>query len=65
MQDLYFKFDTKKRLDEINDELRKLKVEEKDLTDAWNNEKNINQDINKIKSEIEKIRAANSSKNTK
>lgn len=47
---------SKKRLDEINDELRKLKVEEKDLTDAWNNEKNINQDINKIKSEIEKKR---------
>lgn len=47
---------SKKRLDEINDELKKLKVEEKDLTDAWNNEKNINQDINKIKSEIEKKR---------
>ena len=47
---------SKKRLEEINDELKKLKVEEKDLTDAWNNEKNINQDINKIKSEIEKKR---------
>ena len=47
---------SKKRLEEINDELKNLKVEEKNLTDAWNNEKNINQDINKIKSEIEKKR---------
>lgn len=47
---------SKKRLEEINDELKLLKEEEKDLTDAWNNEKNINQDINKIKSEIEKKR---------
>ena len=47
---------SKKRLDEINNELKMLKEEEKDLTDAWNNEKNINQDINKIKSEIEKKR---------
>ena len=47
---------SKKRLEEINEELKLLKEEEKDLTDAWNNEKNINQDINKIKSEIEKKR---------
>lgn len=47
---------SKKRLEDINKELNQLKQEEKELTDAWNNEKNINQDINKIKSEIEKKR---------
>ncbi len=47
---------SKKRMEEINNELVSLKSEEKCLTDSWNNEKNINQEINKIKSEIEKKR---------
>jgi len=47
---------SKKRLDNINLELDELKKEEKVLTESWNNEKNINVEINKIKSEIEKKR---------
>lgn len=47
---------SKKRMEEINGELTTLKSEEKELTDSWNNEKAINQEINKIKSEIEKKR---------
>ena len=47
---------SKKRLDNINLELDELKKEEKLLNESWNNEKNINVEINKIKSEIEKKR---------
>ena len=47
---------SKKRLENINLELDELKKEEKSLTESWNNEKNINVEINKIKSEIEKKR---------
>ena len=47
---------SKKRLENINLELDELKKEEKVLTESWNNEKNINVEINKIKSEIEKKR---------
>ena len=47
---------SKKRLENINIELDELKKEEKVLTESWNNEKNINIEINKIKSEIEKKR---------
>jgi len=47
---------SKKRLENINIELDELKKEEKVLTESWNNEKNINVEINKIKSEIEKKR---------
>ena len=47
---------SKKRLENINLELNELKKKEKELTESWNNEKNINIEINKIKSEIEKKR---------
>ena len=47
---------SKKRLENIDAELDELKKEEKVLTESWNNEKNINIEINKIKSEIEKKR---------
>ena len=47
---------SKKRLENINLELDELKKEEKVLSESWNNEKNINVEINKIKSEIEKKR---------
>ena len=47
---------SKKRMESINQELETLKSEEKKLTDSWNKEKNINEDIKKIKAEIEKKR---------
>ena len=45
-----------KRLENINKELETLKVNEKELTESWNKEKEINENIKKIKSEIDKKR---------
>src|SRR5574344_1418143 len=45
---------SKKRIDKINEDLIKLKSNEKELTDAWNNEKEINSKIKEKKSEIDK-----------
>ena len=45
---------SKKRKEEIDNELKKLKSKEKELTDAWNSEKDINEEIKKIKNEIDK-----------
>ena len=45
-----------KRLENINKELETLKVNEKELTKSWNKEKEINENIKKIKSEIDKKR---------
>jgi len=47
---------SKKRLEMINKSLDELKVREKELTDSWNKEKSLNDDIKKKKSEIEKAR---------
>ncbi len=44
---------SKKRLDTINDELITLKAKESELRKAWEEEKNINEKINKKKSELE------------
>ena len=45
---------SKKRMIEIDQELYQMKLEETSLTEAWNKEKNINEDIKKKKSELEK-----------
>jgi len=45
---------SKNRINEINNELDKLKIEEKELTNAWENEKNLNEKIKIKKSELEK-----------
>ena len=45
-----------KRLENINKELETLKVNEKELTESWNKEKERNENIKKIKSEIDKKR---------
>ena len=47
---------SKKRLSDINSELETLKADEKKLSDDWNNEKNANEEIKKLKSEIDKKR---------
>ena len=47
---------SKKRKEEIDNELEKLKEKEKELTAAWNKEKSLNDDIKKKKSEIEKAK---------
>ena len=47
---------SKKRLSDINFELETLKADEKKLSDDWNNEKNANEEIKKLKSEIDKKR---------
>ena len=47
---------SKKRRDEINDQLDKLKEKEKNLTDNWNKEKNLNKDIKEIKEKLEKAK---------
>ena len=47
---------SKKRLSDINSELETLKTDEKKLSDDWNNEKNANEEIKKLKSEIDKKR---------
>ncbi len=45
---------SKKRLSDINSELESLKADEKKLSEDWNNEKNANEEIKKVKSEIDK-----------
>jgi len=47
---------SKKRLQDIDLQLENLKVKESELTEAWNKEKNLNEDIKKKKSEIEKAK---------
>ena len=47
---------SKHRIDEIDKELYELKLKETDLTKVWNDEKNININIKKKKSELEKSR---------
>ena len=47
---------SKKRLEEINEKLEVLQVKEKELKEAWNKEKHINDDIKLKKSEIEKAK---------
>ena len=47
---------SKKRLSDINSELDTLKADEKKLSDDWNNEKYANEEIKKVKSEIDKKR---------
>ena len=44
---------SKKRMEEIDNSLIKLKSDEKTLTEAWDKEKNINDDIKKLKSKID------------
>ena len=44
---------SKKRMEEIDNSLTKLKNDEKTLTEAWDKEKNINDDIKKLKSKID------------
>ncbi len=47
---------SKKRREEIDAEVEKLQAKEKELTEAWNKEKNLNVDIKKKKSEIEEAK---------
>ena len=47
---------SKKRKEEIDAEVEKLQVKEKELTEAWNKEKNLNVDIKKKKAEIEEAK---------
>ena len=47
---------SKKRLEMINKSLDELKVKEKELTESWNKEKSLNDDIKKKKSELEKAK---------
>ena len=47
---------SKKRREEIDAEVEKLQVKEKELTEAWNKEKNLNSDIKKKKAEIEEAK---------
>ena len=47
---------SKKRLEDIDNELEILKEKEKSLTTAWNKEKSLNDDIKKKKAEIEKAK---------
>ena len=47
---------SKKRKEDINNQLISLKEKEKELTEAWNREKSLNDDIKKKKKEIEKAR---------
>jgi len=44
------------RMNKINETLKELKVQEKELTDAWNKEKNLNEDIKKKKKELERLK---------
>ena len=43
-----------KRLEKIDDELYTLKGKEKELSDKWKEEKNVNEEIKKVKSDISK-----------
>ena len=45
-----------KRKDDIDRELSSMKEKEKELTEAWNKEKNINNDIKKKKKELDELR---------
>ena len=47
---------SKKRLNDIEQELVKLKAKESELTEAWNKEKNLNDDIKSKKKEIEQAK---------
>ena len=47
---------SKKRLTDIDEELAKLKVKEKELTEAWNKEKNLSNDIKSKKVELEQAK---------
>ena len=47
---------SKKRLENIDSELSSLKEKEKELTDAWNKEKSLNDDIKSKKKELEKAK---------
>ena len=47
---------SKKRIEEIDSELGKLKEKEKTLKDSWNKEKHLNEEIKKKKTELEKAR---------
>ena len=47
---------SKKRKEDIDNKLVLLKQKEKELTDAWNNEKNINDKIKNKKGELEKAK---------
>ena len=44
------------RMNNINETLKELKVQEKELNDAWNKEKNLNEDIKKKKRELERLK---------
>ena len=45
-----------KRREDIDRELSTMKEKEKELTEAWNREKNINNDINKKKKELDELK---------
>ena len=47
---------SKKRLDQIDEDLLELKEKEKSLNEAWNSEKKINDDIKNKKKELDKAR---------
>ena len=47
---------SKKRREDIDKNLVTMKQKEKELTDAWNKEKNLNEDIKKKKKELEEAR---------
>ena len=47
---------SKKRVEEIDNKLITMKEKEKDLRTSWEEEKNINEDINRKKEEIEKTK---------
>ena len=44
------------RMNNINETLKELKAKEKELNDAWNKEKNLNEDIKKKKRELERLK---------
>ena len=44
------------RMNNINEQLKELKAQEKELTEAWNKEKNLNEDIKKKKKKLEKLK---------
>ena len=47
---------SKKRVEDIDSQLDDLKAKEKELTEAWNKEKSLNEDIKAKKKEIEKAK---------
>ena len=44
------------RMNNINETLKELKAQEKELNEAWNKEKNLNEDIKKKKRELERLK---------